>query len=376
MSKPIHPGAEIPKLGFGAMRLPVLENREIDLEQVKAMVDLFLANGFTYFDTAYMYHGGQSETALREALVKRHPRGSFYLADKMPVWEAKTSEDYERLFKEQLEKTGAGYFDFYLLHALGKDRLEALDQLGGWAFLQSIKADGRAKHIGFSFHDTADVLDQILSAHPEVDFVQLQINYMDWEDGDVQSRKLYEVARKYGCPVVIMEPVKGGSLASMPEAIRQIFVEANPEASVASWALRYCASLEGVVTVLSGMSNLSQLEDNLSTMRDFRPITAAEHATIDRVVEALKAIPTIPCTSCEYCIGDCPQKINIPGVIASINSYLTYDNLQLSGGHYRFATGRSGKASTCIACGACEEHCPQHIEIIDSMQRAAGLFEQ
>ena len=367
-------GSDIKKLGFGLMRLPQKDG-QIDLEQLKQMVDLFLEKGFTYFDTAYPYHGGESEVATREALVKRHPRESYQLATKLPVWEVKEKADLQRLFNIQLERTAAGYFDFYLLHALGKDRLESLDKFDMWGFVAELKAKGLVRHIGFSFHDTADVLDEILTSHPEMEFVQLQINYADWEDKGVQSRLCYEVALKHNKPIIVMEPVKGGRLAGMSPAVEAIMKDADASLSVASWAVRYAASIENLVTVLSGMSNLDQLNDNLSFMADFKPLTEAERAVIDLVVKKNAEIPTIPCTDCKYCVDDCPQKINIPGIFGVYNDYKVYNTLDAMKGQYKWATKDGGKASDCIACGLCEGHCPQHIQIIENLREIAGVLE-
>jgi len=364
---------DTPKLGFGAMRLPRTKTGEIDIEQVKEMVDIFLDRGFTYFDTAYVYTG--SEDALREALVKRHPRSAYTIATKMPLWNVYSYEDYELRFKESLDRLGVDYIDFYLLHNLSGDRIDVTEKLGGWDYMKSLKADGRAKHIGFSFHDSPERLDEILTKHPECEFVQLQINYADWDDDKVQSRRCYEVARKHNKPIVIMEPVKGGSLASMSPEIREIFKAADPDASVPSWAIRYCASLEGVITVLSGMSNAEQVLDNTGYMSSFEPLTDAEHKTIEKVVEALRSIPTIPCTACRYCVEDCPQNINIPGIIETLNDYTLFDNLDGSKRHYGFMSSRGGKASDCVECATCESRCPQQIEIMAAMKKAAGLFE-
>ncbi|MGI6578088.1 MAG: aldo/keto reductase [Eubacteriales bacterium] len=364
---------DIPKLGFGAMRLPRTDSGEMDLEQVKEMVDIFLDRGFTYFDTAYVYN--DSEVTLREALVKRHPRDAFQIATKMPLWAVNSAEDYEKRFQESLERLGVDYIDFYLLHNLSGDRIDVTEELGGWDYMKSLKADGRARHIGFSFHDSPERLDEILTKHPECEFVQLQINYADWEDSKIQSRRCYEVARKHNKPIIIMEPVKGGSLASMSPEIREIFEAANPNASVPSWAVRYCASLEGVVTVLSGMSNTEQVLDNTGYMSKFEPLTDSEQKTIDKVVEALRSIPTIPCTSCRYCVDDCPQNINIPGIIDTLNNYTLFDNLDGSKRSYGFVSSRGGKASDCIECASCEDRCPQQIEIMAAMKKATGLFE-
>jgi predicted aldo/keto reductase-like oxidoreductase len=367
-------GKNIPKLGFGLMRLPMLGS-EIDTEQVKAMVDRFMAAGFTYFDTAYVYHGGKSEVAAKEAIVKRYPREAFQLATKMPVWMVKKKEDYQTLFNTQLERTGAGYFDFYLLHSLDHEKAKALEETGGWEFGLEMKKKGLIKHLGFSFHDDAKSLEEILSRHPEAEFVQLQINYADWDNKDVQSGACYEVARKYNKPVIIMEPIKGGSLAAMRPELQELFKKENPDLSIASWAIRYAASLEGIVTVLSGMSNLSQMEDNLSYMSDFKPLNEREYQVISEVIGELTKIPTIPCTGCRYCVDDCPQKINIPEIFNNYRNYKLYNNLDSSRGGYRWVTQNSGKASDCLACASCESHCPQHLTIIDYLKEVAGVLE-
>jgi len=367
-------GEHIKKLGFGLMRLPMNET-EVDLEQTKKMADIFMEKGFTYFDTAYPYINGKSEEAVKEVLVKRYKREDFQLASKMPVWLCKKNEDFQPLLDFQLERTGAGYFDFYLLHALDKDRMKQMDEIGGWDFVKSAKEQGLIKHFGFSFHDTADVLDQILTSHPEAEFVQLQLNYADWEDDTIQSRLCYEVARKHNKPIIVMEPVKGGSLAVMPPTIQDLFKQARSDQSVASWALRYVASLEGVVTVLSGMSNLDQMNDNLQTMNHFEPLTDSDRLVIENVLTELAKTDTIPCTDCKYCVEDCPQKINIPGIFAAYNNFKIYQNSASFKGQYRWITSEGGKASDCIACGACEGHCPQHIPIINSLAEIASNIE-
>lgn len=367
-------GADIAKLGFGLMRLPS-QAGQIDLEQVKRMVDAFLAAGFTYFDTAYVYNDGDSEIAAREALVSRHPRPSFQLATKLPLWEAQSAADLQTLFNTSLERTGAGYFDFYLLHSLDKGKLAKLDDYQVWDFMQSLKSRGLIRHAGFSFHDTADVLDEILTSHPEMEFVQLQINYIDWDSEDVQAGACFEVARRHGTPVIIMEPVRGGSLAGLAPDIRDILKTARPDWSPTAWALNYAASLPGIITILSGMSNLEQLQENARTLSEPTPLTAADRAILAEVVRQLQAIPTIPCTDCRYCLADCPEKINIPGALAAFNVYTIYDNLDSARNHYRWVTNEGGKASACIACGTCEGHCPQHIPIISHLQTIANLLE-
>ena len=369
-------GENIPKLGFGLMRLPMI-GEEVDIEQTKKMVDMFIESGFTYFDTAYGYLGGRSEKAAKTALVDRYPRESFQLATKLPAWAgAKTAEEAKQMFYTSLERTGAGYFDFYLLHNLGNDRTKVFDDFGIWDFVKDLKAQGLIKHLGFSMHDTPEALDKVLTEHPEVEFVQLQINYADWESESVQSRKCYETARKHGKPVIIMEPVKGGNLSNLPENVAQVFKKADPDASLSSWAVRYAASLEGLVTVLSGMSNMEQMQDNLKTMKDFKPLTDAEYAVVDEAMKVLEAIEKIPCTKCSYCTKDCPQQINIPGVFGAMNTITVYGNKAGAQGNYNFATRNGGKASDCLACGQCESACPQHIGIIEELKKCAEIFDK
>lgn len=367
-------GESIKKLGFGLMRLP-MNGEEIDIEQTKKMADLFMEKGFTYFDTAYVYIGGKSEVALKEAVVDRYPRESFQCATKLPIWDLKGLEDMERIFQESLDRAGLEYYDFYLLHALGKESAQKADDLGAWEFIKEKKAQGKAKHIGFSFHDSADVLEDILTKHPEAEFVQLQINYADWDSEGVQSRKCYEVARKHGKSVIIMEPVKGGALATMTPEVQTIFKDADPNASVASWAVRYAASLDGLVTVLSGMSNLEQMEDNLSYMADFKPLSEEERKVVGKVVDVLNNLPTIPCTACKYCVDGCPQKINIPGIFSAMNEHTLYGDMNRAQGRYKQATKEGGKAGDCIQCGACQNHCPQHLEIIELLKEASKKFD-
>lgn len=367
------------KLGLGMMRLPKLEggaDADIDKKQTADMIDLFLERGFKYIDTAFMYHDGESEKAVGELLVSRHPRESFFLASKLPLWEMEKEEDLERIFKTQLERTRAGYFDRYLIHGIDKRLVKKVDEFDAWGYVKSLKEKGLARSIGFSFHSTAEHLDEILTNHPEMEFVQLQLNYADWESEDVQSRLCYEVAERHNKPVTVMEPVRGGALAAMPDSIRDIFLRSAPDKNIASWALRFVAGLPLVDMVLSGMSNMQQLIENMDTFDSLEPLTQAEHGVISEVMEELSKIPTIPCTACKYCVPNCPQNINIPRTIELLNDYNIYKNLDANVRRYNMMTkGSRGRASSCIECGKCEGYCPQNIKIMSVLVEAAKAFE-
>lgn len=362
------------QLGFGTMRLPQRDGK-IDFAATERMFDRFLEAGCSYVDTAYGYHDFQAEIAVRECLVRRHARDAFRLADKMPMWFVKERADVARLFDEQLQKTGVSYFDNYLLHAMNAKNFALAERTGTWEELRLRQARGQLRHLGFSFHDTAEVLEQALQAHPEVEFVQLQINYADWESERVQARRCYETAERHGCRVIVMEPVRGGALAVLPEAARALLTAAAPAASVASWALRFAASLPCVDVVLSGMSDLAQMEDNLQTFSPLVPLSEAERALLGRVQQILAAAPVVPCTDCRYCVKGCPQGVKIPAIFDAYNTYLVYNHLEGARGSYRMRTQDGGGARNCIACGACEEVCPQKIDIIRQLREAADVLE-
>ncbi len=370
------------KLGFGLMRLPLKnpsDQTSIDLEEFKRMVDIFIKRGFNYFDTAYPYHGGQSEIAFREVVSKRYPRELFTVTDKMPCWNVSKESDLERIFNEQLEKCGVDYFDYYWLHALNHDYVKTMDRVDGWGFIVRKKAEGKIRHIGFSFHDDSKLLEQLLINHPEVEYVQLQINYLDWDSPSIEARTCYELCVKYGKPVIVMEPVKGGSLAKVPEQVEQLFQEFNPSASPASWAVRYAASLSNVYMVLSGMSTIEQLEDNTKYMQDFQPLTSEEQTCVTQAAEIIQNKIAIPCTSCHYCTDGCPMGICIPeyfNIYNTLHQFGREKQWNNTSVYYKVQTMTHGRASECIECGQCEAHCPQHIQIINNLKLVAKTFEK
>ncbi len=365
-------GKEVFKLGFGLMRLPKRADGSNDTEKVAEMVDRFIEAGGTYFDTAFVYDDGDSERVTKEALIDRHPRDSFTLCTKLNAGiPGLTEQTAKQQFHTSLERTGAKYFDYYLLHALSRNNVRYYEDFGIWDFVKEQKAKGLIRYYGFSFHGDPQLLDELLTEHDDVDFIQLQINYADWDNPGVASKECYEIARRHSVSMTIMEPLKGGALADPKDNIKRLFKEAAPELSAASWGIRYAASLEGVIAVLSGMSNIEQMEDNLSYMRDFKPLSESEYKVIAAVQKELEKDNSIQCTACKYCVSGCPMDIAIPGIFAVKNKET--GNWDGGRGAYRIATEGRGKASDCIECGQCEDACPQHLPIISLLKDCANL---
>lgn len=362
------------KLGFGLMRLPRNQDSSIDVELTKKMVDRFLQAGMRYFDTAWAYEG--SEDAIRQALCERYPRESFFLVDKLNAMAAKDEAEAREEIDVSLKRAGVSYFDLYFLHAIqdGKNA-DIYDQYHLWDYVKQLKAEGKIHHIGFSFHGTPDLLENLLKAHPEVELVQLQINYADWENPKVQSAANLAVCQKHHIPVTIMEPVKGGLLANPPKAIRDLFQKEEPEMSYASWAIRFAASQEGVLTILSGMSSLEQMDDNLSYMKDFRPLNVHEQAVIRQARNILAEADQIACTGCHYCMPGCPVGMRIPDIFTAMNMYKMYGNLEQAKQRYQRAVKDGSPASACLQCGQCEGACPQKLSIISYLEEAARVLE-
>ena len=366
----------MPKLGFGLMRLP-LKEEAVDVPQVCSMVDAYMEAGLNYFDTAYVYHGGKSEVVLGEALVKRYPREAYMVATKLPIWEVKEEADLDRIFEEQCERAGLSYWDFYLLHSIEDANVEKYEKFDAFSWGVKKREEGKIRHFGFSFHGSPELLKRLLNEHPEVEFVQIQLNYLDWENQVVQSGKLYEILREKNIPMIIMEPVKGGTLASLKPELEERYRALRPESSMASWAFRFVGSLPGVMTILSGMSSKEQMEDNLATFKNFEPLSEEEKALVEEVSRVLLNTPTIGCTSCRYCVDGCPMGIAIPDVFRAVNTRRVYGDVFRPQNFYNgLVEVGHGRASDCVACGQCEGVCPQHLPIIELMQEAAGMFDQ
>ncbi len=365
-----------PELGFGFMRLPKNPDGsdEYDVSLITQLVDYYLSSGFSYFDTAYVYDNGDSERVLKTVLTDRYSRSAFRLTDKLPVWVMGPERDMITVFETSLNRCGVEYFDTYLLHGLNKTFYEMSQNLGAWDYVKAEKERGRIKRIGFSFHDEPALLDKILNEHPETEMVQLQINYADWNNDNIRARECYEVVRAHGLPVYVMEPVKGGRLAALPHDIRAPFTRINESASAASWAFRFVAELDGVACVLSGMNSFDQMEDNVNTFTSLKPLSKDEHEAIEEVTHILGALSTVPCTQCRYCVDTCPQGFEIPALIKTLNDYLTFQTKAPCQREYNMGLARNGDAATCLACGNCEAHCPQHINIVAVMKQIGELF--
>jgi hypothetical protein len=360
--------------GFGCMRMKMVGD-EVDYEEFTKMVDLFLEKGFNYFDTAHGYLDGKSEIAIRECLTKRYPREDYILTDKLTDPYFEKEADIRPFFEEQLSICGVDYFDFYLMHAQNKDVFEKFKKCRAYETAFALRDEGKIRHVGISFHDKAEVLEQILTEYPEVEIVQIQLNYVDYEDVAVQSRKCLEVCQKLGKPVIVMEPVKGGSLVNLPAEAQQVFDDLHG-GSNASYALRFAASCEGVVMVLSGMSNLAQMEDNLSFMKDFVPLTDAERTAIGKVCGIFLKQELIPCTACRYCVEGCPMHIAIPDLFSCLNKKKCFQSWNQDYYYNEVYTVQNGKASSCVKCGKCEQICPQHLGIRELLVDVAKEFEK
>ena len=363
------------RFGFGCMRLPQFEDKSVDIEAFSAMVDAFMDAGLNYFDTAHMYVDGKSEDALRQALTSRYDRSEYVLVDKLSTPFFNATEDIVPQLEKQLEILGVDYLDILLMHAQGKTNYDKYQRLHAYKEAYKLVEDGRVKHFGISFHDTADMLEQILTDHPEIEVVQIQLNYIDWDDPAVQSRACYEVCRKYGKPVIIMEPIKGGTLVNLPDEAKAALAQAG-DGSPASFALRFAADHEGVEMVLSGMGAMEQLQDNLSTFSPFVPLSEADHAAIERVTKILRAQNAIPCTACRYCTDGCPKDIKIPDLFACLNAKRIYQDWNQDYYYSQVHTQGHGKASDCIKCGKCEKACPQHLHIRELLEDVAATFEK
>lgn len=364
------------KLGFGFLRLPVVEDTnssEINLELLNQMVDIYLSHGKTYFDTAYTYLDGKSEWAVRESVVKRYPRESFILADKLPGYMVNSHEECYKYFQVQLERCQVDYFDVYLLHWLNDKNYRIAEKYQEFEFLQEIKAAGKAGKIGFSYHDNAELLDEILIAHPEVDYVQLQINYLDWDSEAIQSRRCYEVAVKHGKKVIVMEPVKGGTLAVLPEEAGKLLHQLSHDATEASFAIRFAESLPEVEIVLSGMNTVEQIQDNL---KEHQPLSEEEHQALMNIADIINHSTAVPCTGCSYCTAGCPKNICIPNYFKLYNEYIRnpQDDWKIIP-VYRKLTEKYGKASDCIVCKSCEKHCPQKLSVTEHLKEVKSVFD-
>ena len=362
------------KLGFGCMRLP-MNGGEVNYTEFNKMIDYYMEQGFNYFDTAHGYLGGKSEIAIRECLAKRYPRESFVLTNKLTQPYFRSQAEIKPFFEKQLQWCGVEYFDYYLMHAQDRNTYEHFQRTNAYQECLKLKEEGKIKHLGISFHDTAEMLEQILSEHPEVEIVQIQFNYVDYLSSSVQSKKVYEVCRKFNKPILVMEPVKGGGLVNLPKEAKEMYDELNQNYSYASYAIRFAASFDGMYKVLSGMSNFEQLKDNVDYMKNFEPLNDKEMETVLKVGELLRNMGGIPCTACRYCTDGCPMKISIPDLFSCYNTKVQFNDWN-AGYYYNIHTQNgNGKASDCIKCGKCEKICPQHLEIRKLLTKVSEAFE-
>lgn len=365
------------KLGFGTLRLPLIGNDygSVNIDIFKKMVDAYLDKGYTFFDTSYVYHQGKSEIAVREALVKRYPRSAYTVTDKMPVWLIQKYEDYQKYFSEQLGRCGLEYFDYYWLHALSSTTVDSSEKFGGFEFLKKMKEVGKVKHIGFSFHDTAETLDYILSNHPEMEYVQLIVNYIDWINDGIEIRKCYETVLEHNKQVIVMEPLKGGVLANVPEEIEAMFKKYNPKISAAAWALRWVASLDNVFMTLSGMSTIEQLMDNMNTFDRLTPLNDEEQILIEKAQNILNRKAPNKCTYCGVCQKVCPKNLAVPTYIGLYNNRKMFTASGWQNILYDAVGARYGKADDCNDCKECETVCPQRIKITELLKDARKVLK-
>ena len=360
--------------GFGCMRLP-MKGKEVDFEETSKMVDMFLANGFNYFDTAHGYLDGQSEIALKKCLTSRYPREAYILTNKLSGHYIEKNEDIRPFFQKQLEACGVDYFDFYLMHAQNKDLFAKYKQMHAYETVMELRDEGKIRHFGISFHDKAEVLDQILTEYPQIEVVQIQFNYVDYEDTSVESRKCYEVCCKHGKPVIVMEPVKGGNLVNLPENAKAVLEDLHGGSPV-SYAIRFVAGFPGMMMVLSGMSSMEQMKDNLSYMKDFQPLNETELEAVKKVQRIFRGMNLIPCTACRYCTDSCPRQIAIPDLFAVMNTKQIYHDWNADFYYNNVYTGAGRRASDCIQCGRCEKACPQHLPIRRLLTEIAAEFDK
>lgn len=365
--------------GFGAMRLPLTDETDfesVDRDETQKMIDAYMESGYNFFDTAYPYHNGESERILKECLVNKYPREDFILMNKLPSFFLTKEEDMENFFNEQLERCGVDYFDYYLLHNVSTWTLDALREFNAYEFIKKLKDEGKIKHIGISLHDNAEILEEVLNEMPEIEVILLQINYLDWENESIQARECYEVARKHGKDIIIMEPLKGGTLIDIPEEAKDLLKKQDPDVSVSEWAFKFASDLDGVIAVLSGASNLDQIEENIRSMKNAKPLTEDEKETLFKVGEVIKDSLPIPCTQCNYCINECPNGIPIPKFFELYNLEKTLPSSQFSAQqvYYRTYAMKTAEASDCNACGDCVEKCPQHLDIPGYMDDIVELF--